>query len=89
MSPRLWGVLHRPVDLVAYPGHAPREAGRSALRPVDRRQPVQAVRAAGTPGGVCRLAADRGDVWGVGRGGDGLPEPIGDSDEPIDLTNAL
>lgn len=77
MSPRLRRVLHRPFDLLADPRHAAGQTGRGALCSVDRRQSVQAVRAAGAAGGVCGAAAERGDVRGVGRGGDNLFERAG------------
>src|SRR6185437_2800055 len=77
---RLRCLLHRAVDLLADPGHAPGQAGRGALRATHRRQPLRHFRPAGTPGSVCQPARRAGDVRGGSRQRAGLAHATGTGD---------
>ena len=79
MPCRLWCVLHRHFDLVADSRHARRQAGRRALRPAVRRQPLPDLWPARETGCLHRTAPERGDVRQHYRGGAGLPYLAGRS----------
>ena len=62
MSSRLWGLLYRPVDFLADPRHAVRQARRNPVRTPRRRPCVRDLRPSGSACRVSLPAAVAGDV---------------------------
>ena len=84
MPSRLWRVLHRTLDLVANPRHAPRQAGGDPLRAAPAGLPLRPFRKTGTSRGLREPATNGTDVRRKSGGRAGLPRRLG-ADHAIGL----
>src|SRR5512133_1900769 len=62
MPDRLRSLLYRTIHFIANPRHAEWQAGRDALRTINRRQPLPPLRQHSATGSVRQPAAERRDV---------------------------